>query len=126
MTSTHHLQVVEDGRDLLHSLDHLLRCIGIFSFSCHLLIQRHLPAHGRIVHLVHEKRETGAIKKKSLLKLTVHAVTEEDAYLSLEMKVVLQELSDFFVCVSLSGVKTRHCPEKVLMRLKKAEKSRLD
>lgn len=48
---THHFKVIEDSRHLLHSLDHFLGSVSILSLSCHLFVQGHLPAHGRVVHL---------------------------------------------------------------------------
>lgn len=48
---THHFNVVKDSRHLLYSLHHLLRIIGIFCFSRHLFIKRHLPAHCWVLHL---------------------------------------------------------------------------
>lgn len=48
---THHFNVVKDSRHLLYSLHHLLRILGIFCFSRHLFIKRHLPAHCWVLHL---------------------------------------------------------------------------
>lgn len=49
--ATHHFKVVEDGRHLLNPLDDLHRSVGVFRLPRHLLVQGHLPAHGRVVHL---------------------------------------------------------------------------
>lgn len=48
---THHLNVVKDSRYFLYPFHHLFRVLSIFSLSRHLLIQRHLPAHGWVFHL---------------------------------------------------------------------------
>lgn len=48
---SHHFQMVEDCGHLLHSLDDFHRRVGVLGFTGHLLVQGHLPAHGRVVHL---------------------------------------------------------------------------
>ena len=49
--STHHLYVVQDSRHFLNPLYHLHWVFCVLRPPTCLLVQGHLPAHGRVLHL---------------------------------------------------------------------------
>lgn len=95
---THHLNVVKDSRHLLNPFHHFFRVLGILGLPGHLLIQRHLPAHSRVLHL----KYIGQMLSCTLYSFLGYSkLLKRHLHLALQMQIVLQELPHFLICVFL-------------------------